>query len=49
MKSKRTVVFRSKHPQRVNMNNINDIMNNQIQEMEERFVGGGLSGLIFLK
>ena len=46
MRIKKTVVFRSRNPQRVNNNNINDIIDSQIKEMEERFenIGNELDG-----
>ena len=37
MKKEETIVFRSKTPQRVTKNNINDVIDNQLKELEIRF------------
>jgi hypothetical protein len=46
MKVKKTVVFRSRNPQRVAKNNINDVLDSQLKEMEGRLenIGNELEG-----
>ena len=46
MKKEETIVFRSKTPQRVTKNNINDVIDIQLKELEDRFenIGDELEG-----